>query len=80
MKLMGETIFVDMMTRPQHCLETMHWIAEAYVVLCRHFSQMARLPILIIWRHFPKSQISVVLTSAARHLSAEHGKYSEKRC
>jgi hypothetical protein len=44
-KLMGETIFVDMMTKPQRCLETMHWIAEAYVVLCRHFSQMARLPI-----------------------------------
>jgi len=44
-KLMGETIFVDMMTRPQPCLEIMHWIAEAFVVLCRHFSEMARLPI-----------------------------------
>ncbi len=44
-KLMGETIFVDMMTRPQPCLEIMHWIAEAFVVLCRHFSQTANLPI-----------------------------------
>ena len=44
-KLMGETIFVDMMTKPQPASEIMHWIAEAFVVLCRHFSEMARLPI-----------------------------------
>jgi hypothetical protein len=44
-KLIGENIFVDMMTRPQRCLEIMHWIAEAFVVLCRHFSQTANLPI-----------------------------------
>lgn len=44
-KLVGENIFIDMMTRPQPCLEIMHWIAEAFVVLCRHFSQTANLPI-----------------------------------
>ena len=44
-KLMGETIFIDMMTRPKHCLKIMHWLAEAFVVLCRHFSQTANLPI-----------------------------------
>ena len=44
-KLIGENIFIDMMTRPKHCLEIMHWIAEAFVVLCRHFSQTANLPI-----------------------------------
>ena len=44
-KLIGENIFIDMMTRPQRCLEIMHWIAEAFVVLCRHFSQIASLPI-----------------------------------
>lgn len=44
-KLMGETIFVDMMTRPQRCLEIVHWIAEAFGVLCRHFSLIADLPI-----------------------------------
>ncbi|HUU15507.1 MAG TPA: hypothetical protein VMW72_00020 [Sedimentisphaerales bacterium] len=44
-KFMGETVFIDMMTRPQRCLEIMHWIAEAFVVLCRHFSEMANLPI-----------------------------------
>ena len=44
-KLIGENIFIDMMTRPQPCLEIMHWIAEAFVVLCRHFSQTANLPI-----------------------------------
>jgi len=47
-KLMGETIFVDMMTGPQRCLEIMHWVAEAFVVLCRHFSEMANLPITAI--------------------------------
>ncbi len=44
-KLMGETIFVDMMTKPQPASEIMHWIAEAFVVLSRHFSEMASLPI-----------------------------------
>jgi hypothetical protein len=44
-KLVGENIFIDMMTRPQRCLKIMHWIAEAFVVLCRHFSQIANLPI-----------------------------------
>ena len=44
-KLIGENIFIDMMTRPQRCLEIMHWIAEAFVVLCQHFSQTANLPI-----------------------------------
>jgi hypothetical protein len=44
-KFMGEAVFMDMMTRPDTCLEIMHWIAEAYVVLCRHFSEAADLPI-----------------------------------
>jgi len=44
-KLMGETIFLDMMTEPDRCLGIMQWIAEAFVVLCRHFSQAARLPV-----------------------------------
>ena len=44
-KFYGETIFMDMMTRPQLCLEIMRWIAEAFIVLCRHFSQIADLPI-----------------------------------
>ena len=44
-KLIGETIFMDMMIRPEVCQEMMHWIAEAYVVLCRHFSEVGKLPI-----------------------------------
>ncbi len=44
-KLMGENIFVDMMTKPQRASEIMHWIAEAFIVLSRHFSEMAHLPI-----------------------------------
>jgi len=44
-KFLGETIFMDMMTKPQHCMEIMHWIGDAYIVLCRHFSKTAGLPI-----------------------------------
>ena len=44
-KLLGETIFMDMMTEPQRCLQILHWIADAFIVLCRHFSQTTQLPI-----------------------------------
>lgn len=44
-KFLGETIFMDMMTKPQQCLEIMHWIADSFIVLCRHFSEIANLPI-----------------------------------
>jgi hypothetical protein len=44
-KLLGEAIFMDMMTEPQRCLQIMHWIADAFIVFCRHFSQTAQLSI-----------------------------------
>lgn len=44
-KLLGEAIFMDMVSHPQECLDVMDWIAEAYIILCRHFSQVADLPI-----------------------------------
>jgi hypothetical protein len=44
-KFLGETFFMDMITKPQQCLEIMGWIADAFIVLCRHFSQIANLPI-----------------------------------
>jgi hypothetical protein len=44
-KLFGESIFMDMMTDPKRCLQNMNWIADAFVILCRHFSQNAQLPI-----------------------------------
>jgi hypothetical protein len=44
-KFLGENIFMDMMTKPQQCMEIMHWIGDAYIVLCRHFSKIAGLPI-----------------------------------
>jgi uroporphyrinogen decarboxylase-like protein len=40
-KLWGEAVFVDMMTEPGRCEAIMAWIADAYVVLCRHFAEMA---------------------------------------
>jgi len=47
-KFLGETFFMDMMTEPQRCLEIIDWIGEAYLVLCRHFSQAADLPITAV--------------------------------
>lgn len=44
-KFLGEAIFLDMMAKPQRCLEIMGWIGDAFIVLCRYFSQIANLPI-----------------------------------
>jgi len=44
-KFLGETIFIDMMTEPRQCMEIMSWISDAYIVFCRHFSEIADLPI-----------------------------------
>jgi hypothetical protein len=44
-KLYGEAIFLDMLTEPKKCRQIMQWIADAYVVLCRHFAEAADLPI-----------------------------------
>jgi hypothetical protein len=44
-KFLGETFFMDMIAEPQRCLEIMGWVADAYIVLCRHFSDIADLPI-----------------------------------
>jgi hypothetical protein len=44
-KFLGENIFMDMITNPQQCIEIMRWIGDAYIVLCRHFSKTAGLPI-----------------------------------
>jgi hypothetical protein len=40
-KLCGETVFLDMMTQPARCRQIMEWIAQAYIVLCRHFARVA---------------------------------------
>jgi len=47
-KFLGETFFIDMMTEPQRCLKIMDWIGEAFIVLCRHFSQIADLPVTAV--------------------------------
>jgi len=44
-KFLGETFFMDMMTEPQRCLQIMDWIADSFIVLCKHFSDIADLPI-----------------------------------
>jgi len=44
-KFLGETFFMDMITEPQRCLEMINWIADAFIVLCRHYSRISDLPI-----------------------------------
>jgi hypothetical protein len=44
-KLYGEAIFLDLLTEPEKCRQIMQWIADAYVVLCRHFAHVAALTI-----------------------------------
>jgi len=44
-KFLGESFFMDMITEPRRCLEMMDWIADTYIILCRHFSEIADLPI-----------------------------------
>lgn len=44
-KFVGETIFIDMISEPKQCSQIMDWIADVYIVLCRHFSQIADLSI-----------------------------------
>jgi uroporphyrinogen-III decarboxylase len=36
---------MDMLTEPVRCMRLLNWIADAYIVLCRHFAQAAGLPI-----------------------------------
>jgi len=44
-KFLGEGIFMDMISEPQRCLEIMRWIGDAFIILCRHFSQITDIPI-----------------------------------
>jgi hypothetical protein len=44
-KLFGEAFFMNMMTEQEQCIEIMRWIGDAYIVLCRHFSEIASLSI-----------------------------------
>jgi len=44
-KFLGETFFMDMIANPQTCREIMDWIADAFIIICRHFSRTSDLPI-----------------------------------
>jgi hypothetical protein len=44
-KLCGETVFMDMLTEPAKSMRLFDWIADAYIVLCRHFAEAADLPV-----------------------------------
>jgi hypothetical protein len=44
-KFLEEDFFVDLLTDPKKDLEIMYWIAEAYMALCKHYANIADLPI-----------------------------------
>lgn len=43
-KFLGEDFFMNMVSEPQQCLDIIDWIADACIILCRHFSKIADLP------------------------------------
>lgn len=44
-KFLGEDIFIDLMLQPDKIVRVMNWITDCYIVLVRHFSELAGLPI-----------------------------------
>jgi hypothetical protein len=44
-KLWGEAVFMDMVAEPEKCMAMMEWVTEAYVILCRHFADIAGMTI-----------------------------------
>lgn len=44
-KLWGESIFLEMITEPKRCQRIMDWLADAYIILCQHFAQIANVTI-----------------------------------
>ena len=47
-KFLGESLFIDLMTEPQRVAKVMDWITESTIVLTRHFSEVADLPITAV--------------------------------
>lgn len=44
-KYFGEEFLMDMMTEPERCRKIMNWIADAFIVLVRHFSEAGHIPV-----------------------------------
>ncbi|MCF7975378.1 MAG: hypothetical protein K9N55_16295 [Phycisphaerae bacterium] len=47
-KFLGESLFIDLMTEPEKVVAVMDWITEASIVLTRHFSKIADLPMTAV--------------------------------
>ena len=44
-KFLGENIFIDLMTEPRRVVKVMDWIAESFIVLVKHFSNVGDIPV-----------------------------------
>ena len=47
-KFLGENLFIDLLTEPEKVVKVMDWITESSIVLTRHFSEVADLPITAV--------------------------------
>jgi len=47
-KFLGESLFIDLMTEPEKGVKVMDWITECSIVLTRHFSEVADLPMTAV--------------------------------
>lgn len=45
-KFIGENIFVNMMTDAVKVVKVMNWITESFIVLVKHYSKLASLPVM----------------------------------
>ena len=47
-KYFGEMFLMDMMMEPEKCLKIMNWIADAFVVLVRHFAEICNIELTCV--------------------------------
>jgi len=47
-KLLGENIFIDLMSEPEKIVKVMNWITDAFILLARHFSKICSLDITAV--------------------------------
>ncbi|MBN2375810.1 MAG: hypothetical protein JXD22_05395 [Sedimentisphaerales bacterium] len=47
-KLLGEDVFIDLITEPEKVIKVLDWITESFIALVRHFAEMAELPITAV--------------------------------
>ena len=47
-KFLGENVFIDLMMKSGKVVKVMDWIADSFIVLMKHFSQVGNLPVTAV--------------------------------